>query len=35
MNPVEARLVECPEDWEFSSACGKYDLDPIPEKFKT
>jgi putative transposase len=35
MNPVEARLVECPEDWAFSSACGKYDLDPIPEKFKT
>jgi putative transposase len=35
MNPVEARLVECPKDWVFSSACGKYDLDPIPERFKT
>ena len=35
MNPVQARLVERPEDWAFGSACGKYALDPIPEKFKT
>jgi putative transposase len=34
MNPVEARLVERPEDWTFGSACGKFVLDPAPEKFK-
>ena len=35
MNPVQARLVERPEDWPFGSACGKYLLDPAPEKFKS
>jgi hypothetical protein len=35
MNPVEARLVERPEEWIFASACGKYVLDPVPEKFKS
>jgi REP-associated tyrosine transposase len=35
MNPVRARSVEKPEDWPFGSACGKYVLDPAPEKFKT
>jgi putative transposase len=34
LNPVQARLVEKPEDWPFGSACGKYVLDPAPEKFK-
>jgi putative transposase len=35
MNPVEARLVERPEEWIFGSACRKYVLDPVPEKFKS
>ena len=35
LNPVEARLVERSKEWEFGSACGKYVLDPIPEKFKS
>jgi hypothetical protein len=26
-NPVEAKLVERPEDYAFSSASGKYQLD--------
>jgi putative transposase len=35
MNPVQARLVERPEDWQFGSACGKFVMDSIPEKFKS
>jgi putative transposase len=35
MNPVQARLVERPEDWPFGSACGKFALDSVPEKFKS
>jgi putative transposase len=35
LNPVKARLVERPEDWVFGSACGKFSLDPVPEKFKS
>jgi putative transposase len=35
MNPVHAHLVERPEDWSFGSACGKFVLDPVPEKFKS
>jgi REP-associated tyrosine transposase len=35
MNPVQARLVERPEDWPFGSACGKFVMDSIPEKFKS
>jgi len=35
MNPVQARLVEHPEDWQFGSACGKYSMDPTPEKLKS
>jgi putative transposase len=27
-NPVEAKLVERPEDYNLSSACGQYVLDP-------
>jgi putative transposase len=34
MNPVEAHLVERPEDWPFSSASGKFRLDPMPERLK-
>lgn len=33
-NPVAAKLVERPEDWEFSSASRKYALDPIPQGLK-
>lgn len=33
-NPVAAKLVERPEDWEFSSASRKYALDPIPRGLK-
>ena len=32
-NPVRAKLVQRPEDWPYSSASGKFNLDPIPEKF--
>jgi putative transposase len=35
MNPVQAHLVERPEDWTFGSASGKFVLDPVPEKFKS
>lgn len=35
MNPVRKGLVERPEEWMFGSACGKYALDPAPEKFKS
>jgi putative transposase len=34
MNPVRASLVQGPADWLFGSACGKFVLDPVPEKFK-
>src|SRR5579859_2423798 len=33
LNPVKAGLVECPEDWLYSSANGKLTLDPMPAKF--
>src|SRR6267142_1729165 len=32
-NSVRAKLVQRPEDWPYSSASGKFPLDPIPEKF--
>ena len=32
-NPVQAGLVERPEDWPYSSASGRFDLDPMPERF--
>jgi putative transposase len=35
MNPVQARLVEPPEDWPFGSGCGKFMMDPVPEKLKS
>ena len=30
-NPVTAKLVEHPEDYDFGSACGKFRMDPIPQ----
>jgi len=33
-NPVAVKLVERPQDWPFGSACGKYHLDPIPQRLK-
>jgi putative transposase len=33
MNPVRAQLVAKPEDWLYSSAAGKFTLDPAPEKY--
>ena len=32
-NPVRAKLVQKPEDWPYSSASGKFSLDPIPDKY--
>jgi putative transposase len=32
MNPVEARLVERPEEWFYGSANGRFPLDPMPEE---
>jgi putative transposase len=34
-NPVRAKLVENPEVWPYSSANGKFTLDPIPAKYLT
>jgi putative transposase len=31
-NPVRAKLVQRPEDWPYSSANGKFSVDPIPDK---
>ena len=33
-NPVTAKLVERPEDWPYSSACGSFVLDPVPQGLK-
>ncbi len=33
MNPVRTKLVERPEDWPYSSASGKFTLDPIPARY--
>ena len=33
-NPVRRKLADKPEEWIFGSACGKYRLDPVPEKLK-
>ena len=32
MNPVEARLVERPEEWLYGSANGGFRLDPMPRE---
>lgn len=34
MNSVKAGLVERPEDWTFSSASGRFQLDPMPGRLK-
>jgi putative transposase len=34
MNPVRARLVEKPEQWPYSSASGKFKLDPMPVRYQ-
>jgi putative transposase len=33
-NPVTAHLASCPEDWPFSSASKKFELDPTPQGLK-
>jgi putative transposase len=33
-NPVAAKLVEKPELWQYSSASGAFNLDPIPQGLK-
>jgi putative transposase len=35
MNPVEARLVSSPADWNWSSASGKFAMDPMPTGFSS
>jgi len=32
-NPVRAKLVEKAKDWPYSSASGKFSVDPIPDRF--
>jgi putative transposase len=32
-NPVRGRLVDKPEDWPYSSAAGRFQLDSIPAKY--
>ena len=32
-NPVRAKLVENAKNWPYSSASGKFSLDPIPDKY--
>ena len=34
MNPVDAHLVDEPEEWVYSSAAGKFRMDPMPERLK-
>ncbi len=34
MNPVQAHLVEKPEDWPHGSASGKFRLDAMPERLR-
>jgi putative transposase len=31
MNPVDAKLVDKPENWPHGSAQGDFDIDPVPE----
>jgi putative transposase len=33
-NPVVAKLVDRPQDWPYSSASGKYELEPVPQGLK-
>jgi putative transposase len=34
LNPVRAGLCHTPENFPYSSASGKFDLDPIPQRLK-
>lgn len=34
LNPVKARLVEAPEQYPWSSATGKWQLDDVPQRLK-
>jgi len=34
VNPVNAHLVDRPEDWVYSSTAGKFMMDPMPERLK-
>jgi Transposase and inactivated derivatives len=33
-NPLKAGLVQRPEDWVYSSATGKFELDEVPQRLK-
>lgn len=33
MNPARAKLVVNPEDWPYSSASGRFTLDPVPDRY--
>lgn len=33
-NPVREGLVPRPEDWAYSSATGRFTLDPVPERYR-
>jgi len=33
-NPMRRRLVQKPEDFPFSSASGRFELDPVPQRLK-
>lgn len=33
-NPVRAGLCARPEDWPYGSACGRFELDPVPQRLK-
>jgi len=33
-NPVKASLVNRAEDWPYSSACARFELDPVPQRLK-
>jgi putative transposase len=34
LNPVVAQYCELPEQWPHSSASGRFELDPIPQRLK-
>lgn len=34
MNPVRKGLCRMPQEWPYSSASGKYKLDPLPQRLK-
>jgi putative transposase len=33
-NPVKRHLCARPEEWEYGSACGKYETDAVPQRLK-